>query len=149
MRDFRSGAPAFVRGFLRGRSLVALCAVAIAAACAMTLAPVARAQDDPPAKLAWKPPFAFQPVPGISATPPCDLDAVLESAGHRAQVLLDNLQNFDAHERVRFEDTDARRIFRATAFRCAGQSLSFLNSRNSGRISRKFLTRTTRRLFAK
>jgi hypothetical protein len=118
MWDFRSGAPALVRAFLRGRSLVGFCAVTITVALATALTPVARAQDDAPTKLAWKPPFAFQPVPGISATPACDLDAVLESAGHRAQDLLDHLQNFDAHERVRFESTDAR-----------GNSLLYLRGR--------------------
>jgi hypothetical protein len=108
MRDFRSRAPAFVRGFFRGRSLVAICAFAFGGLCGAPLAPVVRAQDDAPAKLAWKPPSAFQPVAGISTTPACDLDAVLASAGRRAEDLLDHLQIFDARERVRFERTDAR-----------------------------------------
>jgi hypothetical protein len=45
-------------------------------------------------------------VPGISAAPACDLDAVLAKAGERAEALIDNLQNFDAHERVRYENID-------------------------------------------
>lgn len=64
------------------------------------------AQDEKAATLQWKPPHEFETVPGISAIPACDLDAVLAKAGKGAEILIDNLQNFDAHERVRFESID-------------------------------------------
>jgi hypothetical protein len=120
MRDFCSRAPALVRGFLRERTFVIPCLVVasgfFAALC--IFAPGARAQDEPSAKLVWKPPSAFQAVPGISAAPKCDLGAVLAKAGERSTELLDRLQNFDAHERVQFERTDAH-----------GNSLLYLRGR--------------------
>jgi len=46
------------------------------------------------------------PVPGISATPPCPLPDILKQAGERAQELIANLRDFDAHERIRYAQTD-------------------------------------------
>jgi hypothetical protein len=59
-----------------------------------------------PAELHWDPPQVDDPVPGLSQTPPCSLHDVLRQAGHRAAELVDLLQNFDAHEHLRFEQTD-------------------------------------------
>lgn len=56
--------------------------------------------------LNWTPPEVDAPVPSISAAQPCSLPAVLKQAGARAEQLVDHLQNFDAHEQVRFEQTD-------------------------------------------
>jgi hypothetical protein len=106
MRDFRSRAPASARGLLCGRSLVYVCAAAVV--CFAAFAPAVRAQEGTTAKLAWKPPSAFQAVSGISSAPACQLDRLLTKAGQRAEDLLDHLRNFDAHERVRFERTDSR-----------------------------------------
>jgi len=43
------------------------------------------------------------PIPTISAMPPCSLPEVLKQAGQRAEELVDHLQNFIAHEQVRYE----------------------------------------------
>ncbi len=59
-----------------------------------------------PAELRWDPPQVDDPVPGLSTTPPCSLHDVLKQAGHRSAELVDLLQNFDAHEHLRFEQTD-------------------------------------------
>jgi hypothetical protein len=59
-----------------------------------------------PAELHWDPPQVDDPVPGLSNTLPCSLHDVLKQAGHRAAELVDLLQNFDAHEHLRFEQTD-------------------------------------------
>jgi VWFA-related protein len=56
--------------------------------------------------LAWDPPQVDAPVPSISAAQPCALRDVLKQAGERAEELINHLQNFDAHEQVRFEQTD-------------------------------------------
>jgi hypothetical protein len=60
----------------------------------------------PPA-LRWDPPQVDAPIPSLSATPPCPLSEVLKLAAHRTAELIDHLQNFDAHEQVRYEETDA------------------------------------------
>jgi hypothetical protein len=46
------------------------------------------------------------PVPGISAMPPCPLPDILKKAGERAQELIANLSDFNAHERIRYSQTD-------------------------------------------
>lgn len=58
------------------------------------------------AELRWDPPQVDAALPSLSATPPCLLHDVLKKAGLRAAGLVDNLQNFDAQEHVRFEQTD-------------------------------------------
>jgi hypothetical protein len=59
-----------------------------------------------PAELHWDPPQVDDSVPRLSTTPPCSLHDVLQQAGRRAAELVDLLQNFDAHEHLRFEQTD-------------------------------------------
>jgi hypothetical protein len=56
--------------------------------------------------LRWDPPRVDAPVPSISATPACSLPDVLKQAGQRAEELVDHLQNFIAHEQVRYKQTD-------------------------------------------
>jgi len=63
-------------------------------------------KQNKPAELHWDPPQVDDPVPGLSNTPPCSLHEVLRQAGRRAAELVDLLQNFDAHEHLRFEQTD-------------------------------------------
>jgi hypothetical protein len=57
--------------------------------------------------LRWDPPQVDAPIPSLSATPPCSLPDVLNQAGQRAEELVDHLQNFIAHEQVRYEQTDS------------------------------------------
>jgi hypothetical protein len=111
-----------MRAFL---SLPAASRVAlVTCALALVSAPSARAQDfgtpgippqhtqrqtqaEPVApRLLWVPPRATDKLSDISATPACHLDALLDRAGERASALLEHLENFDAHERVRFERID-------------------------------------------
>ena len=56
--------------------------------------------------LRWDPPNVDVPVSSISASPACSLPDVLKQAGVRATELINHLQNFDAHEQVRYEQTD-------------------------------------------
>jgi hypothetical protein len=63
-------------------------------------------KQNKPAELRWDPPQVDDPVPSLSTTPPCDLHDVLQQAGRHAGQLVDLLQNFDAHEHLRFEQTD-------------------------------------------
>ena len=53
--------------------------------------------------LQWDPPRADAPIRSLSATPPCALPDVLKMAGDRAVELVDHLQNFIAHEQIRYE----------------------------------------------
>jgi hypothetical protein len=69
-------------------------------------APSQEKAKKPPA-LRWDPPQVDVPVPSLSATPPCPLSDVLKLAAQRTAELIDHLQNFDAHEQVRYEETDA------------------------------------------
>lgn len=48
------------------------------------------------------------PIPSLSATPPCSLPDVLNLAASRAGELVGHLQNFDAQEQVRYDQTDVR-----------------------------------------
>jgi hypothetical protein len=57
--------------------------------------------------LRWDPPRVDAPIPSISATPPCALPDVLKQAGQRAEELVDHLQNFIAHEQVRYEQRNS------------------------------------------
>src|SRR5277367_2854645 len=63
-------------------------------------------QDKKPPHPYWQPPDVDKPIPSLSPTPACSLPDVLKQAGQRAEKLLDHLQNFIAHERVRYEQTD-------------------------------------------
>jgi hypothetical protein len=56
--------------------------------------------------LYWNPPDLDAPVPVFSTTPPCSLPDVLRQTGKRAAELVDHLQNFIAHERIRYKLTD-------------------------------------------
>ena len=56
--------------------------------------------------LEWDPPRVDAPVPSISGAQPCALPYVLKQAGERAEELINHLQNFDAHEQIRFEQSD-------------------------------------------
>ena len=58
--------------------------------------------------LDWDPPKVDAPVPSISAAQPCALPDVLKKAGQRADELINHLQNFDAQEQIRFEQTDSQ-----------------------------------------
>jgi len=55
--------------------------------------------------LRWDPPQVDARVPSLSAMPPCSLPGVQKQAGQRAQVLVDHLQKFIAHDQVRYEQT--------------------------------------------
>ena len=57
--------------------------------------------------LRWEPPRVDVLPPSLSATPPCSLPDVLKQAGQRAEELVDHLQNFIAHEQVRYEQTNS------------------------------------------
>lgn len=57
-------------------------------------------------ELDWAPPNVDAPVATISAIPACSLPEVLRQAGQRVNQLIDHLQNFVAHERVRYEQRD-------------------------------------------
>jgi VWFA-related protein len=58
--------------------------------------------------LDWDPPQVDAPVGSISAAQPCALPDVLKKAGQRADELINHLQNFDAQEQIRFEQTDSQ-----------------------------------------
>ena len=58
------------------------------------------------AMLRWEPPQVDSPIPSLAATPPCSLSDVLSKAGLRATNLVSSLQNFTAHEEIRYEETD-------------------------------------------
>jgi hypothetical protein len=57
--------------------------------------------------LRWDPPRVDAPIASLSATPSCSLPDVLNQAGQRAEELVDHLQNFIAHEQVRYEQTNS------------------------------------------
>ncbi len=60
-----------------------------------------------PAELHWDPPQVDDPVPFLSTTPPCPLSRRPETSRRTAPPnSLIYLQNFDAHEHLRFEQTD-------------------------------------------
>ncbi len=69
-------------------------------------APSSQEKAKKPPSLRWEPPQVDAPIPSLSATPPCPLSDVLKLAAHRTAELIDHLQNFDAHEQVRYEETD-------------------------------------------
>lgn len=55
--------------------------------------------------LRWDPPRVDAHLP-LPSAPPCSLPDVLNQAGQRAEELVNHLQNFIAHEQVRYEQTD-------------------------------------------
>ncbi len=55
--------------------------------------------------LRWDPPQVDARLQ-LQPTPPCSLPTVLNQAGQRSQELVDHLQNFIAHEQVRYEQTE-------------------------------------------
>ena len=63
-------------------------------------------KEKKPSALRWDPPQVDARVPSLSAVPPCSLPDVLKQTGQRTQEMVDHLQNFIAHEQVRFEQTD-------------------------------------------
>jgi hypothetical protein len=65
-----------------------------------------QAKETKPPALHWDPPEVDARVPALSATPPCSLPDVLKQAGERATELIAHLRNFDAHERIRYSQTD-------------------------------------------
>jgi hypothetical protein len=58
------------------------------------------------AALRWDSPRVDDPVPSLSATPSCSLATVLKQAGERGKELISHLKDFDAHEQLRYEQTD-------------------------------------------
>lgn len=58
-------------------------------------------------ELRWDPPRVDSRVRAFSATPPCALPEVLKQAGQRAEELVDHLQNFIAHEQIRYDQTES------------------------------------------
>jgi hypothetical protein len=78
----------------------------IATLAAAKTPPANSAQENKKAHaLRWDPPRVDAPISSLSATPPCALPDVLKLAGQRAEELVDHLQNFIAHEQVRYEQT--------------------------------------------
>jgi len=53
--------------------------------------------------LRWDPPRVDAPIASLSTTPACSLPDVLNQAGQRAEELVDHLQNFIAHEQIRYD----------------------------------------------
>jgi hypothetical protein len=68
--------------------------------------PSAKSADQKKAILRWEPPQVDSPIASLAMTPPCSLPDVLRQAGQRATNLVSSLQNFTAHERIRYEETD-------------------------------------------
>jgi len=109
--------PSFIpaREAARFRSIFRLIALALlpvivvlAGLAAATTPPAGLPQkkEKKPPPRAGDPPHVDAPVPGASATPPCPLLDVLQRAGERAQELIAKLRDFDAHERIRYAQTD-------------------------------------------
>ncbi|MGB0034503.1 MAG: hypothetical protein WBP79_03415 [Candidatus Acidiferrales bacterium] len=65
---------------------------------------------EPP--LHWNPPNVEAPIASLTSTPACSLPDVLKGAGERATELVENLQNFTAHERIRFQQFEPDGISR-------------------------------------
>jgi hypothetical protein len=116
MSGCKPRSPTSARGRTRNRfasrstAFVLFFTIALLAALATANSPPAGAsqgkQKKPP-PLQWNPPQVDAPIPSISATPPCPLSDVLKLASLRTTELIDHLQNFDAHEQVRYEDFDS------------------------------------------
>jgi len=63
-------------------------------------------QEKKAPSLRWDPPNVDAPVPSLSGMPPCSLSDVLKRAGQRAEELIGHLQDFVAHEQIRYVQTD-------------------------------------------
>ena len=59
-------------------------------------------KEKKPHALRWDPPRVDASILSLSAMPPCILPDVLKMAGDRAVELVDHLQNFIAHEQIRY-----------------------------------------------
>ena len=115
MSLFDPSARPYSRGSLRERirslvtALALLSTIFVLAIFALASAPPGGSPQEkgkkPPA-LRWDPPQVDAPVPSLSDTPPCVLPDVLKLAAQRTAELIDHLQNFDAHEQIRYEETD-------------------------------------------
>lgn len=104
-----------VRGLRRNRfvsrcsALVLFFTIVLLATLAAAKSPLAgssQEKQNKPPDLHWNPPQVDAPLPSVSSTPPCPLSDVLKMAAHRTAELIDHLQNFDAHEQVRYQETD-------------------------------------------
>jgi hypothetical protein len=71
-----------------------------------TRAKAAQKKENKKSELRWNPPQVDAPLSSISATPPCTIANVLKQAGDRAEELITHLQDFDAQEQLRYEQTD-------------------------------------------
>lgn len=114
MRSSNPSARPRAHGNFRNRAYACLTAIALLFAFT-SLATIAIAKTPPAAApqkekkaatLRWDPPQVDVPVPSLSETPPCVLPDVLKLAAQRTAELIDHLQNFDAHEQIRYEETD-------------------------------------------
>ncbi len=95
----------------RRTALALLSTVGLFASLATAKIPPARSSPQKEKKvpaLHWDPPRVDTPIPSLSATPPCALPDVLKQAGQRTGELVDHLQNFIAHESVRYEQTSSQ-----------------------------------------
>ncbi len=97
------------RGFsAQFTALALLSAAGLLLSIAVAKAPAARPTQEKEEKapaLRWDPPRVNAPTASLSKTPACSLPDVLNQAGHRAEELVDHLQNFIAHEQVRYDST--------------------------------------------
>jgi hypothetical protein len=71
-----------------------------------TAAKPAQKKENKKSELRWTPPQVDAALSSISATPPCLIANVLKQAGDRAEELITHLQDFDAQEQLRYEQTD-------------------------------------------
>jgi hypothetical protein len=115
MSGSKPRSPTYARGLNRNRfvsraaAFVLFSTIVLFATLAAALSHPASASQGKPKKpppLQWNPPEVDAPIPSISATPPCPLSDVLKLASLRTTELIDHLQNFDAHEQVRYEEFD-------------------------------------------
>ena len=67
-------------------------------------------KEKPLPTLHWDPPQVDTPLPALSAVPPCSLPDVLKQAAKSAEELVNHLQNFIAHEQIRYEQTDRQSL---------------------------------------
>jgi hypothetical protein len=63
-------------------------------------------KENKKSELRWNPPQVDAALSSISATPPCQIANVLKQAGDRAEEFITHLQDFDAQEQLRYEQTD-------------------------------------------
>lgn len=70
-----------------------------------------RHKEKSPPSLHWNPPDVDAPLATLSVGPPCSLPTVLKLAGQSAEELVNHLQNFIAHEQIRYEQTDRQGMY--------------------------------------